>query len=90
MYLSLHDVYRWFSPSQSDNESGDDLPTSKTRKLDGAASYVTIFNPQWRKEFDLIAGVSGDPYRYSYLGTYCHNNVFCLISGLNAIYVINN
>lgn len=54
-------------PCQSDCtcESDDDLPPAKSRKLDGAASYRTKFNPEWKKEFDFVAGVPGDPYRYT-------------------------
>ena len=48
-----------YDPSQSDN----DLSPTKMRKLDGAASYRTKFNSQWRKELDCIGGVPSDPYR---------------------------
>lgn len=41
----------------------EDLPPTKTRKLEGAASYRTKFSLDWKKEFDFITNVPGDPYR---------------------------
>ena len=52
------------SDSESDEEtSAAGPPLTKTRKLEGAASYRTKFNFDWKKEFDFINNVPGDPYR---------------------------
>lgn len=43
--------------------SDEEDPPSKTRRLDGAASYRTKFKIDWKKEFDFITSIPGDPYR---------------------------
>lgn len=61
-------------PEVSGSDSGSDLDTEgeveacppkskKFRKLAGAATYKTKYNPAWKKEFPFITSVSGDPYR---------------------------
>ena len=50
------------SQAMAESDEEED-PPSKTRKLDGAASYRTKFNTDWKKEFDFITRVPGDPYR---------------------------
>ena len=52
------------------SEVEDSPPPSKTRKLDGAASYPTTFKSEWKKEFPFITNVVGDPYRYLYLNSW--------------------
>ena len=50
---------------ESDSESFSHPPSSKKpRKLDGCAKYPTKFRPEWKKEFNFITNVPGDPYRY--------------------------
>ena len=46
------------------SDEDDVQPPSKSRKLDGAASYKTKFNQEWKKEFNFITNAPGDPYRY--------------------------
>ena len=48
---------------------GEDITLSPpkpkvSKKLLGAATYKTKFNPVWTKEYPFITSVSGDPYRY--------------------------
>lgn len=50
--------------SSSDEESDGHLPPTKTRKLEGAASYKTKFHRDWKKEFDFVTNIPGDPYRF--------------------------
>ena len=35
------------------------------RKDSGAEKYLTKFNPDWKKEFPFVSGVSQDPHRYA-------------------------
>ena len=51
--------------SRESEDQGDQCgpPSAKTRKLEGAASYKSKFNVDWKKEFDFITNVPGDPYR---------------------------
>lgn len=51
--------------SESGEESDCDAIPTKSRKLDGAACYKTKFHCDWKKEFDFITNVAGDPYRYT-------------------------
>ena len=48
------------------------LPPTKTRKLAGSATYRTKFHPEWKKEFNFITNVPGDPYRY--------DRIVCILS----------
>lgn len=53
---------------ETDNESSSHPPSSKkARKLDGYAKYPTKFRSEWKKEFNFITNVPGDPYRYTLL-----------------------
>ena len=38
----------------------------RPRKYSGAAKYHTKFNPDWKKEFPFVSGVSQDPHRYAW------------------------
>ena len=46
---------------QSEEETGPSAP--KRKKLQGAATYKSKFNPDWTKEFSFIGPVKGDSYR---------------------------
>ena len=48
--------------SESDSDLSDILHPPKTRKLEGAASYRTKFRSEWKKDFNFITNVPGDPY----------------------------
>lgn len=58
--------------SEADSEESDtdhDAETSgppkpkRSRKYSGAATYLTKFNPSWKKEFPFNTCVTKDPYR---------------------------
>ena len=50
--------------ADSSDSDSDCSPPAKTRKLDGAATYPSRFNSEWKKEFLFVTNVIGDPYRY--------------------------
>ncbi len=41
--------------------------SKKAKKLTGAATYRTKFNPEWKREFSFVTSVHGDPYRLANL-----------------------
>lgn len=47
----------------SDEEPGPSSPKYR-KKIQGAATYKSKFNPAWIKEFPFIGPVRGDIYRY--------------------------
>ena len=68
------------SNSESDHEVADDHHSAeesecemspprskKVKKLTGAATYRTKFNPEWKREFSFVTSVHGDPYRLANL-----------------------
>ena len=59
--LPLADSDMADSSADSDSDS-DCSPPAKTRKLDGAATYPSRFNSEWKKKFPFVTNVIGDPY----------------------------
>ena len=48
----------------TDSDKDLDVPPTKMAKFKGAATYLTKFKNEWRKEFSFVTSVPGDPYRY--------------------------
>ena len=66
MDLAEREIEDW-----SDEDFGTDCEElagppepKRSRKWQGAATYRTKFNPDWKKEYPFITSVSKDPYRY--------------------------
>jgi hypothetical protein len=68
------------SGTESDNDAGvgEEEPASKKRvttKSKGAATYKTIFNKEWSKEWPFIKDVKGNPHQF--LCTICNRQINC-------------
>lgn len=64
---STSSIYLDRSGSDLGSCSEEELSPPKSKhmkKLKGAATYRTKFNPDWKREFTFVSNVHGDPYRF--------------------------
>ena len=63
--------------SSDEDDSGSEFPTSKTRKIEGAAKYPTRFNAEWSKRWPCIQRAAN----YKFRCTLCQCFVSCKHQG---------